>query len=168
MTYEDADRLSAIKLDELDEQLNQERTAELWERYEAAIENWDDDGIGFDPHACELELRELQIEAIHNYEDRLVALIDEAIKDLQPIKEIVTASKTEVNVSEIIVSIANTERLLDLALSPAHISRLGDRELDSLWLALRGLNRFERPLRLASERVEEAAFQADMEALCAE
>jgi hypothetical protein len=79
-----------------------------------------------------------------------------------------TDNQIKNNTAEILASIAIVEHLLDFALSPSNITHLGDRELDALWMALRGLGRFERPLRLASERVEEAAFQADMEALCAE
>ena len=39
--YEDADRMSAIKLDELDEQISQQQSAELWERYTAIKSQWD-------------------------------------------------------------------------------------------------------------------------------
>ena len=65
--------------------------------------------------------------------------------------------------AEALASIAIVERMLDVALTPANTAQLCERELEALWSALRGLNRFERSLRLASERIEEKAFDRDIE-----
>jgi hypothetical protein len=74
-----------------------------------------------------------------------------------------TAQQIKQHTAETLASIALTERMLDLALHPSSIAQLSEREIESLWNSLRALNRFEKPLRLASERIEAKAFEADIE-----
>ena len=65
-----------------------------------------------------------------------------------------TEPQLDQTVAETLVSIAIVERLLDLTLSSPHLNRLSERQIESLWGALRALDRHETPLRNASARIE--------------
>ena len=74
-----------------------------------------------------------------------------------------TPTQIQSHTAETIATLSLGERMLDIALSTTNLANLSEREIESLWTALRALNRFEKPLRLASERIEAKAFEADLE-----
>lgn len=82
---------------------------------------------------------------------------------INPKPKFMTHEQIQTHTAETLASIAIAERMLDVAVAPENIACMGERELEALWAALRGLSRFERPLRIASERIEEKAFEADIE-----
>lgn len=64
--------------------------------------------------------------------------------------------------------IQQLDTALSRELSPDAIGAYTDAELEQIFQALRALARHEKPLRLAADRIERAAFEADLAYLCGE
>ena len=64
--------------------------------------------------------------------------------------------------------ITQLDRALSRELSPEAIGGYTDAELEQIFQALRSLSHHENTLRLAADRIELKAFEADLAYLCGE
>ena len=72
-----------------------------------------------------------------------------------------TPTELQQHITETLATLSLADRMLSIAVAPGNTSQISEEQLESLWQSLRALSRLELPLRLAAERIEAKAFEAD-------